>query len=68
MRSEDQSSRESMPTLLTSREVAVALQVSPSTLCRWRQTGLGPRVTWLSPTCPRYRRTDVEVWLERVAA
>jgi len=68
MKSEDQSSREALPILLTSREVAVALKVSASTLCRWRQTGSGPRVTWLSPTCPRYRRTDVEVWLERSAA
>jgi predicted DNA-binding transcriptional regulator AlpA len=68
MKSEDQEPREDLPILLTSREVAVALKVSKSTLCRWRQTGLGPRVTWLSPTCPRYRRSDVDVWLRRMAA
>lgn len=54
--------------LLTTQEVAEALQVSPSTLCRWRQVGTGPRVTWLSGNCPRYRHADVETWLERVAA
>lgn len=54
--------------LLTSAEVARALRVSPSTLCRWRQTGHGPRVVWLSASCPRYRRQDVEAWVSRVAA
>lgn len=57
-----------LPVLLTSREVAVALQVSQATLCRWRQTGHGPRVVWLSPYAPRYRREDVMRWLERMAA
>jgi predicted DNA-binding transcriptional regulator AlpA len=54
--------------LLTSEEVAEWMRVAPSTLCRWRQTGRGPRVIWLSPSCPRYRRSDVETWLERVAS
>lgn len=54
--------------LLTSEEVAEWMQVAPSTLCRWRQTGHGPRVIWLSPSCPRYRRSDVEAWLDGVAA
>ncbi|UPK75533.1 helix-turn-helix domain-containing protein [Nocardioidaceae bacterium SCSIO 66511] len=53
---------------LTSAEVAEWLRVSPSTLCRWRREGHGPRVTWLSEGCPRYRRDDVDVWLRRVAA
>lgn len=57
-----------LPVLLTSREVAAALQVSPATLCRWRQTGHGPRVVWLSPYAPRYRPEDVTKWLERMAA
>lgn len=57
-----------MPEYLTSEELAKWIRVSPSTLCRWRQTGLGPRVTWLSPTCPRYLRSDVEAWLMRAAA
>ncbi len=53
---------------LTSEELAAWLRVSPSTLCRWRKTGQGPRCTWLSPTCPRYLRADVEAWLRRAAA
>ena len=53
---------------LTSDELAVWLRVSPSTLCRWRKTGQGPRCTWLSSTCPRYLRADVEAWLRRAAA
>lgn len=54
--------------LMTSDEVAAWLRVSTSTLCRWRQDGKGPRVLWLSDTCPRYRRTDVLAWLDRSAA
>ncbi|MGO4957389.1 helix-turn-helix transcriptional regulator [Luteococcus sp. Sow4_B9] len=53
---------------LTSEELAAWIRVSPSTLCRWRKTGQGPRCTWLSPTCPRYLRADVEAWLRRAAA
>ncbi len=60
--------RELLPVLLTTREVSQALQVSPSTLCRWRQTGQGPRATWLTPSCPRYAKEDVDAWLLRAAA
>lgn len=59
---------EQVQDFMTSDEVADWIRVSPSTLCRWRQTGHGPRVTWLSPTCPRYRRGDVETWLEGALA
>ncbi|WP_258724419.1 helix-turn-helix transcriptional regulator [Cellulomonas sp. NS3] len=60
--------RTELPVMLTSYEVARVLQVSPSTLCRWRQTGQGPRVTWLTPNCPRYAKDDVDAWLARMAA
>lgn len=63
---EDQAT--SGPEFLMSEEVALWLRVSQATLCRWRQTGCGPRVTWMSRTCPRYRRSDVETWLEKVSA
>lgn len=53
---------------LTTEEVAAWVKVAPSTVCRWRLAGRGPRVTWLAPTLPRYRRTDVAAWLETVAA
>ena len=57
-----------LPVMLTTAELSRVLQVSPSTLCRWRQTGQGPRATWLTPTCPRYAKEDVDAWLTRAAA
>ena len=54
--------------LLTTEEVATWLKVAPSTVCRWRMAGKGPRVVWLAPTLPHYRRTDLTSWLEEVAA
>ena len=58
---------ETMEEILTSKEVAGWIRVSESTLCRWRQRGMGPRVTCMTPTCPRYRRLDVEQWLARAS-
>jgi hypothetical protein len=57
-----------LPRMLTSSEVAELLCVTPSTLSRWRSLGVGPRVYWLTATCPRYREDDVRDWLERVAS
>jgi predicted DNA-binding transcriptional regulator AlpA len=54
--------------LLTTREVAELLRVNRSTLSRWRSLGVGPRITWLSPSIPRYQRSDVLEWLRRAAA
>lgn len=51
--------------LLTAREVATLLHVSPATLCRWRQAGTGPAVVWLGSNMPRYRRADVANFVER---
>jgi predicted DNA-binding transcriptional regulator AlpA len=53
---------------LTTREVSEWVRVSCATLSRWRRDGHGPRVTWLAPGVPRYKRSDVERWLERAAA
>ena len=64
---ENRASRD-IDALLTTGEVAELLRVNRSTLSRWRSSGLGPRVTWLSPTVPRYQRADVADWLLRVAA
>jgi predicted DNA-binding transcriptional regulator AlpA len=49
--------------LLRTDEVAAWLSVSKSTLVRWRQSGEGPDVHWLSEDVPRYRVADVERWL-----
>ncbi|MGL5823852.1 MAG: helix-turn-helix transcriptional regulator [Nocardioides sp.] len=57
-----------LPVLLTSREVARALKVSPATLCRWRAAGVGPRVYWIAEASPRYLEADVIEWLKSVAA
>ncbi|KRE37396.1 hypothetical protein ASG73_06855 [Janibacter sp. Soil728] len=57
-----------MPVYLTTAELAKVTKVDRSTLSRWRQRGEGPRVTWLSSTCPRYRWEDVEDWLRKSAA
>jgi predicted DNA-binding transcriptional regulator AlpA len=57
-----------LPVLLTTADVAEVLHVNRSTLSRWRASGTGPRVVWLSPTMPRYRRADVADWLRRQAA
>ncbi|MDE9367320.1 helix-turn-helix domain-containing protein [Luteipulveratus sp. YIM 133132] len=57
-----------LPQLLTTDEVATALQVNRSTLCRWRAAGTGPPVVWLSPGVPRYRIEDVLAWLSEMAA
>jgi len=54
--------------LMTTAEVAALLKVNRSTLCRWRSLGVGPRVTWLSSSIPRYQRSDVQDWLRRAAA
>ncbi len=53
---------------MTIAEVARLLRVDKSTVCQWRQAETGPRVTWLSPSLPRYARRDVEEWLRGVAA
>ncbi|PCC55945.1 hypothetical protein CIK58_15850 [Brevibacterium aurantiacum] len=54
--------------LLTAREVAEWLVTSSATLCRWRQTGKGPRWVALGDSSPRYRRMDVEKWIEEQAS
>lgn len=49
--------------LLTSREVAGLLHVSPATLTRWRQSGTGPKWANLNGI-PRYRSSDVSAFVE----
>jgi hypothetical protein len=44
---------------LMTAEVASFLRIDRSTLSRWRGLGLGPRMTWLSASSPRYQRKDV---------
>ena len=54
-------------TLVATPFVAELLHVNRSTVCRWRQTGGGPPVTWLGPRMPRYQRRHVTAWIERAS-
>jgi predicted DNA-binding transcriptional regulator AlpA len=57
-----------LPILMTTGDVAELLHVDASTLCRWRQSGTGPRAVWLTRHMPRYKRADVMAWVERMAS
>jgi predicted DNA-binding transcriptional regulator AlpA len=57
------STRGPLEPLLTSKEVAALLQVSASTLCRWRDHHDGP--PWINlGGIPRYRAHDLARWTE----
>jgi predicted DNA-binding transcriptional regulator AlpA len=50
--------------LLTPRQVARQMGVTPGTLEAWRLRGGGPKFVRVSKRCIRYRRQDVESWIE----
>ncbi len=50
--------------LLNEREVATLLRISPATLNRWRCERVGPDFLRVSRRAIRYRRSDLERWLE----
>lgn len=52
--------------LMTVAEVADWLGVNPGTLYSWRHTHRGPRSLTLQGAV-RYRRADIEEWLDRGA-
>ena len=52
--------------LMSEEELAHYLSVSLATVRRWRYEGTGPPVLWAGNR-PRYRREDVDAWLERRA-
>jgi hypothetical protein len=49
--------------LLTPRDVAGIVHMSPRTLEAWRSEGYGPKFLRINPRVIRYRRVDVENWL-----
>lgn len=51
--------------LLKTEEVAEILHVHPFTLASWRCTGRGPSFVKLGKAAVRYRRSDVEHFVER---
>jgi excisionase family DNA binding protein len=53
------------PELMTEQELAAYCRVNLETVRRWRREGIGPPVLWAGPRRPRYRRAEVDEWLER---
>ena len=53
--------------LMTWREVAEWLRVSKNTLELWRRGGTGPAWLRLDSGRIRYRRADVQAWLDALA-
>lgn len=53
------------PELMTEQQLADYAQVHVETVRRWRRLKIGPPVVWAGPRRPRYRRTDVDQWMER---
>lgn len=50
--------------LLTEAEAAAYLNYRPRTLASWRLSGRGPRFLAVSRTSVRYRRSDLDEWIE----
>lgn len=50
--------------LLGQKEAAYILGISPRSLEAWRCKGGGPKFIRYSNRCIRYRRTDLEDWLQ----
>lgn len=50
--------------LLTEKQAGKRLGFSPRTLQKWRWTGGGPRFVQVSARCVRYRRCDLDAWVE----
>lgn len=46
--------------LLTPKEVAAALRVSPATIKRWRFEGVGPRPIRITDRVVRYARAEID--------
>jgi excisionase family DNA binding protein len=52
--------------LMSERELARYLNLSLRTVQRWRAEGKGPPVLW-AHNRPRYRKAEVDAWLQRRA-
>ncbi len=50
--------------LLRQKEVAKILNLSPRTLEAWRHRGGGPRYLLLTPRCVRYKKSDLNQFME----
>ena len=50
--------------LLTEKQTAERLGLTPRALQQWRQRGLGPRFVRISAACIRYRPEDLTAWVQ----
>ena len=48
--------------MLKSREAARMIGVSPRTLAKWRQRGVGPQCVRLGYNLVVYRLSDIDAW------
>lgn len=53
-----------LPPLATRKQVAEYTQTSVPSLARWAAQGIGPKVTRIGAGVCRYKREDVEAWIE----
>ena len=54
--------------LMTERQAADYLQITIRTTQAWRYRGGGPRFVRISSRCVRYRKPDLDAWIdERMA-
>ncbi len=53
-----------MPDILTVKEAAAYLKLGKPTLDRYRVLGGGPRYAKISGGAVRYRKVDLDTWLE----
>lgn len=51
--------------LWSEQEVAMYLSISLRTLQRWRAEGKGPPHLMMAGRYPRYRKADVDAWLQQ---
>jgi excisionase family DNA binding protein len=53
--------------LLNEKQVAEYLNLSLRTVRRWRAEGIGPPYVMMAGRYPRYRRADIDQWLQHRA-
>ena len=53
-----------MNSMMTPEEVAAYLRIQPNTLKVWRAEGVGPVCHRYNSKVVRYRRADVDAWLD----
>ncbi|WP_425331560.1 helix-turn-helix transcriptional regulator [Bifidobacterium dentium] len=49
--------------MLRSREAARMIGISPRTLAKWRQRGIGPQCVRLGYNLVIYRLSDIDAWI-----